>query len=81
MKTVRYFKFDARSAFIHILKLLHASLWTLNLLIVVMTLFWVLERKGLSFPAALRALRVWLIGPHRPGWIFSRRRKLHDSGS
>lgn len=81
MKTVRFFKFDARSAFFVVLLLVHFRLWTFFLLIAVMTVFSMLERRGLSFPAALRALRVWLIGPNRPGWIWTRRRKLHDSGS
>lgn len=81
MKTVRFFKFDARSAFFVVLLMLHFRLWTLILLILVMTIFAILERNGLSFPAALRALRVWIIGPKRPGWIYTRRRKLHDSGS
>lgn len=80
-KTVRFFIFDARAGFFVVLVLVHARLWTLGLAVIVMTIFYLLERRSLSFPAALRALRVWLIGPRRPGWIFSRRRKLLDTGS
>jgi intracellular multiplication protein IcmT len=80
-KTVRFFIFDARAGFFVVLVLVHARLWTLCLAILVMMIFWAFERKSLSFPAALRAIRVWLIGPKRPGWIFTRRRKLLDTGS
>jgi len=44
-------------------------------------IFWGLERKGLSFAAALRAFRVWFIGAYRPAWIYTRRRKMIDTGS
>jgi intracellular multiplication protein IcmT len=80
-KTVRFFIFDARAGFFVVLVLVHARLWTLCLAILVMLIFWALERKSLTFPAALRAMRVWLIGSRRPGWIFTRRRRLLDTGS
>jgi intracellular multiplication protein IcmT len=80
-KTVRFFIFDARAGFFVVLVLVHARLWTLCLAIFVMTIFWLLERRNLSFPAALRAIRVWFIGPRRPGWIWTRRRRLLDTGS
>jgi hypothetical protein len=60
---------------------MHARLWTLLLLILVLVIFWILERKGLSFTAALRALRLWLVGNYRPAWVYTRRRKLLDTGS
>ncbi|MBI1215046.1 MAG: type IV secretion protein IcmT [Alphaproteobacteria bacterium] len=81
MKTVRFFIFDARAGFFVVLVLVHARMWTLMLAILVMSTFYLLERKSLTFPAALRSLRVWLIGSYRPGWIWSRRRKLIDTGS
>lgn len=81
MKIVRFFHFDARAGFFLVLLVVHARLWTLYLLISVMFVFWLLERRGLTFPAALRAVRLWLIGPTRPGWIWTRRRKLLDTGS
>jgi intracellular multiplication protein IcmT len=80
-KTVRFFIFDARAGFFVVLVLVHARLWTLTLAIFVMFIFWLLERKSLTFPAALRAIRVWFIGPRRPGWIWTRRRRLLDTGS
>lgn len=81
MKPVRFFQFDARAGFFVVLVLVHARLWTLIVLILVLLVFYLLERKGLSFVAALRALRRWLIGPRRPAWIWTRRRKLLDTGS
>lgn len=81
MKTVRFFIFDARAGFFVVLVLIHARLWTLGLAVVCMGVFYLLERKSLSFPAALRAIRVWLIGSRRPAWIWTRRRKLTDTGS
>jgi intracellular multiplication protein IcmT len=81
MKPVRFFQFDARSAIFLMLVLVHARLWTLELMIIVMCIFWVLERKGLSYAAALRALRLWFVGNYRPAWIYTRRRKMLDTGS
>lgn len=81
MKPVRFFQFDARAGFFVVLLLVHARLWTLCLLIGVFLVFYLLERKGLSFSSALRAFRVWIIGPYRPAWIWTRRRKLLDTGS
>ena len=81
MKPVRFFNFDGRAGFFLVLFIVHMRVSTLVLLVVVFSYFHILERKGLSFPAALRATRVWFIGPYRPAWIFTRRRNLHDSGS
>ncbi len=81
MKTVRFFQFDARAGLFVALLLVHFRIWTLILLVTMLFVFYALERKGLSFPAALRSLRVWLVGTKRPGWIWTRRRKLQDTGS
>lgn len=81
MKPVRFFQFDARAGFFIILVLVHARLWTLGLMIAVNLVFWILERKGLSFAAAMRAIRMWFVGPVRPAWIYTRRRKFLDTGS
>jgi len=81
MKPVRFFIFDGRAGFFLVLFIVHARLSTLAMLVVVFGYFYILERKGLSFAAALRATRVWLIGPNRPAWIFTRKRKLLDTGS
>jgi intracellular multiplication protein IcmT len=81
MKPVRFFQFDARAGFFVVLVLVHARFWTLGLLILVLVIFWILERKGLSFMAALRAFRMWLVGKYRPAWVYTRRRKMLDTGS
>jgi intracellular multiplication protein IcmT len=81
MKPVRFFQFDARAGFFIILVLIHARLWTFGLMITVNLIFWILERKGLSFAAAMRAARAWLVGAYRPAMVYSRRRKFLDTGS
>lgn len=81
MKPVRFFQFDARAGMFVVLVLVHARTWTLMLLLAVLGTFWFLERKGMSFSAAIRALRSWIVGPVRPGWIWTRKRKLLDTGS
>lgn len=81
MKPVRFFQFDARAGFFVVLVLVHARLWTLMLMLSILIFFWILERKGLSFSAALRSFRFWLVGAYRPAWIWTRRRRLRDTGS
>lgn len=81
MRPVRFFIFDGRAGFFLVIFIVHARVSTFALLCVVFTYFWILERKGLSFAAALRATRVWFIGAKRPAWIYTRRRKLVDTGS
>lgn len=81
MKPVRFFGFDARAGFFVILVLIHARMWTFGLMLSVLVIFWILERKGLSFASAIRALRRWLTGAHRPAWIWTRKRKMTDTGS
>ena len=58
MKPVRFFQFDARAGFFVVLLLVHFRTWTFVLLLTVLMIFYLLERKGLSFSAALRALRL-----------------------
>lgn len=81
MKIVRFFNFDGRAGFFLVLFVVHARKSTLALLCLVFGFFYLLERKGLNFNAALRATRVWFIGAERPAWIFTRKRKLTDTGS
>lgn len=80
-KTVRFFRFDARAGLVILLCLIHFRKWTLTLAISVNVIFWILERKGLSLPAAMRALRVWFVGSKRPAWIWTARRAIEDTGS
>ncbi len=65
-KPARFFVLDARAFTALFLFLVHARLWTLVFAIVVMILFWLLEQRGLTFEASLRALRSWILGVRRP---------------
>ncbi len=81
MKPVRFFAFDAKAAIPFALFIVHIRLWTLGLTLIVMFAFWLLERRGLSLPSALRAFRLWLYAGRRPAFIWTRRRGMVDTGS
>jgi len=65
-KPARFFMIDARAFAAILLFLVHARLWTFILALVVMAVLWLLERRGLTFEAALRAFRAWMLGRNRP---------------
>jgi len=81
MKPVRFFSFDARAAAFILLVLLHFKTWTIALMVLVLFAFWAFERRGLTFAAALRAFRVWILGKKRPALVYTSRGKLRDTGS
>ena len=78
MRTVRFFSFDARASLPLPLLLVYARTSTLVLSIVFLLVFRYLERKGLTFPAAVRNFRSWIIGRDRPGWINVHRKNFND---
>lgn len=80
MRPVRLGSLDARSAFGICLVLLHARLWTIILMILIMIIFGLVERMGLTFESALRALRLQLAGPRRPAIVSTARRRMVDYG-
>ena len=80
MRPVRFFHLDARAVLPFCVLLFYARPITLFVTIVVTMIFSYLERKGLTFSASMRALRVWFIGVDRPGWVSLRRRKMKDYG-
>ena len=80
MRPVRFFNLDARAALPFCVLLVYARPITLILTLVITAIFYFLERRGLTFPAALRSMRVWLIGRNRPGWGVLRRRRFLDYG-
>lgn len=80
MRTVRFLAFDARAALPLPLLLVYARWSTLILTIVTLMVFRYLERKGLTFPAALRNLRAWMCGADRPGWLGAQQKKFIDLG-
>lgn len=79
MRVVR-FSFDARAALPIPLLLVYARVSTIVLTIVFLVFFRFLEKKGLTFPAALRNFRAWIVGSDRPGWIGIYHRKFRDYG-
>lgn len=80
MRPARFFGMDARAAIPFLILIVYARPITIFLAFVFTALFKHLERKGLTFPAALRAFRSWLVGQARPGLIGVRRRKMIDYG-
>ncbi len=79
-KPARFFFVDARASASVFLFLVHARLWTFVLAIVVMLIFWGFEKRGLSFEAAIRAFRSWLLGRRRPATLDKYRRRWVDFG-
>lgn len=80
MRTVRFFNLDARAGLPFFALLIYARPVTLFITLLVTGIFYYVERKGLTFPSALRALRVWLIGQKRPAWFSLRHRQMKDFG-
>lgn len=79
-RPVRFFNLDARASFLLMLFLFHARLWTLILCLLVLLGFYIVERLGFDFMAALRALRLWFIGDERPARLSSEKPKMIDYG-
>lgn len=80
MRSPRFFMFDARAALPILLVVMHARLWTLILAVGCIVIFYVLERFGLTFEAALRRLRCKIIGKKRPAYSSQRYRRFTDAG-
>lgn len=81
MKSTRFFfNVDARAALPLLLLMVHFRLWTFLLALGAMILFYVLEQRGLSFDAAIRAGRLWVIGPKRPRILLTHKPRWLDFG-
>ncbi len=80
MRTIRFMGFDARVAFLIPVWLLYLRWSTIILSVMVFYTFKFLENKGLTFSAAIRALRSWLVGRDRPGIIGLNNHKFIDYG-
>jgi len=80
MRPARFIIFDARSALMVVLVLIHPRPYTLFAFAVTLVLFYFLERLGLTFEAALRKLRASMCGPERPAFIWTQRRRMTDFG-
>jgi len=81
MKPAKFFFLDAMAMFPWVIVLVYARTTTVAFAILVTTIFWMVEKKGYTVTAALRALRVFIIGNNRPAIYWYRRRKLLDTGS
>jgi intracellular multiplication protein IcmT len=80
MRPVRFFAMDVRAAIPWALLLVYARPWTILFAIITTIIFTSLEKRGLTFPDAMRALRSWFVGQKRPAWIQFRHRKFIDYG-
>jgi len=80
MRTVRFMGFDARVAFLIPVWLIYLRWSTIILSFAVFYTFKFLENKGLTFPAAIRALRSWMVGRDRPGLTGFSNHKFVDYG-
>ena len=80
MRPARFFGVDARAAIPFLFLLVYFRWSTLFLAIFSTIVFTMLEKRGLTFPAALRAFRSWFNGQKRSAWIRHRRRKFTDYG-
>lgn len=80
MRTIRFLGFDSRVAILIPVWLIYLRWSTIIISFLVFYLFKFLENKGLTFPSALRAFRVWMIGRERPGIIGASAGKFIDYG-
>ena len=81
MRPVRFFNLDARAVLPFCALLVYARPITLFVTCLTTLIFYFLDRRGLTFPCALRALRVWLTGGSRPAWLPLRHRHMTDDGA
>lgn len=80
MRIVRFFMLDARAALPFLVLFVYFRWSSLTLALITVTIFYILERKGLTFSAALRNLRAWIVGRDRPGLIGIYKKKFVDWG-
>jgi len=76
MLLVRIFGVDARALIPVFIFILHWSKWTLYSAIAGCILFAILEWCGLTYPAAVRLVRRFVVGPTRPAVPAWKKRRL-----
>lgn len=81
MRPVRFFMLDARASICFLVLLVYARTSTIIITILVTLFFRFLEKRGLTFPAAMRSIRMWFVGKDRPGLPSALHKKFIDSGS
>lgn len=82
MRPARFFGLDARAGVPYFFLIFSGGFFVKMLIFTffVTMIFRLMEKKGYTFPAALRALRLWLSGSDRNGWVSLRYRKMIDYG-
>lgn len=80
MRIVRFLSFDGRAAITLPILLIYPRWSTIFLTIAVLVFFNALEKRGLTFPAALRLFRMQLVGNERPGLCGVYKRTMKDFG-
>ncbi len=81
MRPARFIIFDARAAFPIVFVVLRLVSWyTWGFFIAALIFFYILERFGLTFEAAMRRFRAALCGRNRPAHIWTAKRRMVDLG-
>ncbi len=80
MKPVLFFGIDARAAIPFFILIFYFRLTSFAIAVISTLVFVAMEKRGLTFPCALRAFRSWFNGQHRPAWMSIRRRRFIDFG-
>lgn len=80
MRTVRFLSFDGRVAILIPVWLVYLRWSTIIISFMVFYIFRFLENKGLTFPAAIRTWRAWMVGRDRPGLVGTSKHKFVDYG-
>jgi hypothetical protein len=78
MRPVLFFNLDARAVLPFCLLIVYARLVTLIICICLTLIFWVVGKMGLTLPAAMRKLRVLIVGDSRPALKWYRHRKFRE---
>lgn len=80
MRPIRFFALDARAA-APLCFLIPFPRWsTLILAVIVVAFFMFLEKRGLTFNAAMRSIRGLIFGDNRPALMTFKYRRLKDFG-
>lgn len=77
-RPARFFFVDARALFPVVVWLFHMKTWTLAIAAISIGLLYLVERKGMNVPSAVRSMRSWLAGRGRPAVPVTLRRRLVD---
>lgn len=80
MRPIRFFALDARAATPLCFLLPFPRLSTLILAVLVIAFFMYLEKRGLTFSAAMRSIRGIIFGDNRPALMTFKYRRLKDFG-